>query len=158
MTQPKWKFAPSPNITENGRKGVKFIVLHHTGGSYPGDLNWLTSRGSKVSCDFYISRDGVIYKLNPQLSTHATWHAGKSQYGQYSDLNKWSIGIELEHKPGELWDVRQLTACRQLCRWLMARYGLGAADVVGHKDVAMPRGRKSDPENFDMARFRLLLK
>jgi N-acetylmuramoyl-L-alanine amidase len=157
MNAPKWKFKPTSNLHEGKRKGVKFIVLHHTGGSYPGDLNWLTTRGSKVSCDFYISKHGAIYKLNPQLAQHATWHAGVSEYGGYSDLNKWSIGIELEHKPGEAWTSAQMNACRELCAWLLERYGLRTNAVVGHKDIAMPRGRKTDPENFNFDRFRTSL-
>ena len=40
------------------------------------------------------------------------------------------------------------------CKALATHYGVPLARILGHKEVAAPLGRKSDP-NFDMASFRL---
>lgn len=133
----------------------KLIVLHHSGGSRAGDLSWLTRSDSHVSADFYVSKRGVIYKLNPQLSQYYTWHAGTSEWRGHANINNISIGIEQEHKPGEAWTKEQIRAVAHLCAWLMDRYGLRLDDhcIQGHAAVATPKGRKTDPENFPWTAF-----
>ena len=52
------------------------------------------SKRSKVSCHYLINRRGNIFKLVKE--ENVAWHAGKSMWGKYKNLNKNSIGIELE--------------------------------------------------------------
>ena len=56
----------------------------------------LCSFRSKVSSHFLINQQGKIYRL--VLDNQVAWHAGKSCWGKYSNLNKNSIGIELVNK------------------------------------------------------------
>jgi len=101
---------------------------------------------------------GQIYKLNPQLSEFYTWHAGVSRYGKCLDLNPSSFGIELEHVPGEEWRAGQIDACVAVVAFLVWKFSIPVMNVLGHKQVAWPRGRKTDPEGFPWAEFRLALK
>lgn len=156
MDTPTFIRRDTPNLTRCKRM-PKFAVLHHSGGSKSGDLSWLTNPRSHVSSDFYIDKQGNIYKLNPQLSEFYTYHAGTSFWAGITGVNRVSIGIEMEHRPGEKWTPGQVAACAQLCAWLADRYGWDLSDEVGdfpsHKAVARPVGRKTDPENFPWPEF-----
>ena len=56
----------------------------------------LCSSKSKVSSHFVINKKGKIYRL--VQDNQIAWHAGKSCWGKYKNLNKNSIGIELTNK------------------------------------------------------------
>ncbi|OYV99485.1 MAG: hypothetical protein B7Z62_00345 [Deltaproteobacteria bacterium 37-65-8] len=134
------------------------VVLHHTGAPGPGSLEWLRTSRSNVSADFLIMGSGQVYKLNPQLSRFYTWHAGVSRYGKFVEVNPVSFGIELEHVPGEVWRADQLASCVAVVAFLVWKFGIPLRNVVGHKNVAWPRGRKTDPEGFPWREFRAALK
>jgi N-acetylmuramoyl-L-alanine amidase len=150
MNPPSWVDHPTPNL---GKRRLKptLIVLHHTGGRLLGDLATLTSKAARVSADFLIAQNGDIYKLNPQLSEYVTWHAGVSEYKGRKNCNGFSFGIEMTHMPGEIWPDAQVRACAVLCRWLESKFG--KLDITSHYAVALPKGRKTDPENFPWVRF-----
>lgn len=158
MIDPTFINKPTPNRTrcKKSRK-PKFAVLHHSAGSKNGDLSWLTNPRSGVSCDFYVDKKGKIYKLNPAITEYYTYHAGKSFWAGIYDVNKVSVGIEMEHRPGEVWTNEQVASCAELCAWLAMRYKWDLTDNVGdfpsHRAVARPAGRKTDPENFPWAKF-----
>lgn len=48
----------------------------------------------------------------------------------------------------------QLDAYRRGVAAILAHLGQGAGMCCGHKEYALPRGRKSDPHTLDMERFR----
>ena len=56
----------------------------------------LTDDKSKVSCDYFIRRNGSIILMVPDL--YEAWHAGKSNWKKDKSLNKKSIGIEISNK------------------------------------------------------------
>jgi hypothetical protein len=68
-------------------------------------------------------------------------------------LNKYSIGIELHISVGERPTVQQLAALSALCRALMTNYGIDLGRVDTHRAVALPKGRKTDPEGWDDLAF-----
>jgi N-acetyl-anhydromuramyl-L-alanine amidase AmpD len=152
----EYKEKDTPNISiRKSRPSV--VVLHHTGGLGLGNVAWLCSPHSKVSADWYISRAGSIWKLNPQIATYYTWHCGVSKFLTYKDVNPVSIGIELEHVPGQDWPESQIKACHLVCEFMMTRFSKITIDrIVGHKDIALPVGRKNDPEGFPWVLFRKL--
>lgn len=154
---PHWIVADCANRSLRKLK-PSFVILHHTGGPGSGSLEWLRTSRSNVSADFLIMASGQIYKLNPQLSEFYTWHAGVSRYGKCLDLNPSSFGIELEHVPGEEWRAGQIDACVAVVAFLVWKFSIPVMNVLGHKQVAWPRGRKTDPEGFPWAEFRLALK
>ncbi len=73
---------------------VRFVVVHYTGGdSAASAVSWFQSPRSKVSAHVVIGRDGKC--LFPVSYGRVAWHAGRSQWKDYTGLNRWSIGIEL---------------------------------------------------------------
>lgn len=134
----------SPNQSSR----IEAIVLHTTEGSFQGDLDWLVnSRGqAAVSCHYYVSRAGGIYQLVDD--ERAAWHAGASSYAGRANWNRFSLGVELEHKRGQDWPSVQRTRSAVLCRMLMRKHGIPRGMIVAHRWIATPRGRKSDPTDW----------
>ena len=60
-------------------------------------INKLSDKKSKVSCHYFIKKNGSIINLVPDL--YISWHAGISFWKKYKKINKYSIGIEIQN-PG----------------------------------------------------------
>jgi N-acetylmuramoyl-L-alanine amidase len=144
---------PSPNQSSRGGVDIDAIVLHHTASnSVESDLATLRSPAAEVSANFLIGRDGTIYELVPE--ENAAWHAGEALLHGRSDVNARSIGIEITNDGlGQTpFTPEQYRALRQLVPYLVAKYDIPIENIVGHKEVAIPAGRKADPApNFDEA-------
>ena len=56
----------------------------------------LKSPKAKVSCHYLINRRGDVIQMVKDLNI--AWHAGKSKWKEFSNLNNNSIGIELVNK------------------------------------------------------------
>ena len=71
------------------------IVIHFTaGGKASGSIAWLTKQDDNyVSSHLVIDRNGHVFQL-AQFNLRAL-HAGVSEWNGRTDLNSWSIGIEL---------------------------------------------------------------
>jgi N-acetylmuramoyl-L-alanine amidase len=108
-------------------------------------LKRLTSSRSKVSCHYLINRKGKIFRLVEDQNI--AWHAGKSMWGKYKNLNKNSIGIELVnrgHRYGYQTFTRiQIKRLIELCKYLKRKYRIKNKLVLGHSDIAPLR--KIDP-------------
>ena len=149
--------APSPNFNERGGKDIDTIVLHHTASNNgAGDLAHMRNPKAEVSAHYMVDRDGKIYQL--VNDSKRAWHAGPSQlHGQPTDVNGRSIGIEIVNDGGGKtpYTEAQYKALTQLTGYLKQQYNVPMNNIVGHKDVAVPKGRKSDPSsNFDWNRLR----
>lgn len=133
----------------------RLIVLHATGGSAASARDWLCRRASRVSAHYLIDRTGRVEQLvSPE---RAAWHAGQSCWQGRSNVNAFSLGLELAHRQGEDWPDAQLRAAAALCRALQARYAIPATHITSHAHIARPAGRKTDPESFPWPAFRTLL-
>lgn len=110
--------------------------------------------GAKVSSHFLIRRNGVLLQFVP--CSRRAWHAGQSAWRGRSRCNDFSIGIELEGTDCDAFEDVQYQTLARVARTLMESYPI--ADFVGHSDIALPPGRKTDPGPcFDWARFRSLV-
>ena len=92
-------FDYSPNFTKIKRliRDIKFVVIHYTGmQSEIESIKWLKNPKSNVSSHYIINRKGIILQL--VKDRNIAWHAGKSKWKQFKNLNKNSIGIELVNK------------------------------------------------------------
>jgi N-acetyl-anhydromuramyl-L-alanine amidase AmpD len=152
-------FYQSPNRSKgtDGKPPV-YIVLHSTGGSFTSGFNTLRDpKGPKrVSAHFLVGRDGRIVQL--VSLDDRSWHAGTSEYQGHRNLNRISIGIEMEHVDGkDDWSEAQIKAMAKLVTDLRHRFGIPVEKVIGHVDVAMPRKRKVDPMDFPWERFRTMI-
>ncbi|WP_426757063.1 peptidoglycan recognition protein family protein [Myxococcus sp. Y35] len=157
FTKPAVINAPSPNYNSRGGTDIDTIVLHHTAtNNGAGDLAWMRNPQSKVSAHYMVDRDGKIYQLVGD--DKRAWHAGKGElHGVPSDINNRSIGIELVNDgSGKTpFTEAQYKALTQLTGYLKQQYDVPMKNIVGHADVAVPKGRKNDPApNFDWSRLR----
>lgn len=83
---------------KNRRKlqGPDMIVVHYTAGvSARSSAEFLAREEVKASAHVVIGRDGKVFQLVP-FDTEA-WHAGRSYYAGRANLNRYSIGIELDN-------------------------------------------------------------
>mgnify|MGYP001428284174 CR=1 FL=1 len=134
------------SLKTRSKKHIKHIVIHYTGmQSEVESLKKLCNPTSGVSSHFFIKRSGKILCLVPEEKI--AWHAGKSRWGKFNGLNKYSIGIEISNK-GHRWGYqkftkKQLNNLSILCRRLMSKYFISKKNVVGHSDIAPDR--KKDP-------------
>jgi N-acetyl-anhydromuramyl-L-alanine amidase AmpD len=89
----------------------------------------------------------------------ATYHAGRGIWQGVTTGNTSFIGIEAEntgHTTGpkaDPWPEVQLDAYRRGVAAILNKIGADALMCCGHKEYALPVGRKPDP-NFDMNNFR----
>ena len=147
------EFRQSPNIS-SGTKDIRFIVLHYDGASNETSaVNWLTDPRSKVSCDLHISKSGKVVQM--ARFNQITWHVGASAWKGLTGLNKYAIGIEQQNENAQSeWTEVQIQKCIEVCKALVKAYPT-ITDILGHEEVAMPRGRKDDPgPKFPMDRVR----
>lgn len=145
------RYKPLRDTTEN------YIVLHYDeNDNYFGTRQWLIKKGN--SYHYYIERNGTIIKMvDPK---YEAGHAGASLWNGHLRMNKYSIGICLENKPPQQYTQAQYISLSWLIKVLQKRFDDPTSHVIlGHSDVAIPRGRKQDPgPQFDWNELRRLLK
>lgn len=91
------RFVSSPNTSGHFQSGSPdTIVFHFTAGSnLDSSVSTLTNAESGLSAHFVIGRSGEIVQMLP--TNKIAWHAGESYYAGRSELNRYSIGIELDN-------------------------------------------------------------
>ena len=105
-----------------------------------------------VSPHYIIDRAGTIYRLVPDKNI--AYQAGKSRLPDgKTDVNSVSIGIEIVNTIHDSPTEQQYVSLAKLVRCLEGKYPVRY--VLGHKDIAP--GRKTDPWNFDWAKFHAML-
>jgi len=134
------------SIHPRSKKKIQFIIIHYTGmQSEIESLQKLSNAKSKVSCHYFIGRKGKIIKLVPDKNI--AWHAGKSRWKSFRDLNENSIGIELANKGHEHgyqnFSPLQIKNLIKLCKKLKRQYSIKSENFLGHSDIAPLR--KLDP-------------
>ena len=70
-------------------------------------------------------------------------HAGVSRWGNLTDINSASIGIELDNNGFEPFDSLQMNSLLSLLAKLKKDYSIPTANFIGHGDIAPTR--KNDP-------------
>jgi N-acetylmuramoyl-L-alanine amidase len=99
-----------------------------------------------------VGRDGTEYRLVDD--ERRAWHAGKSAYPGYKDVNSQSLGLSFANRHDDtepLTPAQMVTGRAVVARW-RAKYAI--ADIVTHADVAPQR--KTDPLHvvgFNLADF-----
>ena len=150
MNQIKHFYSLNFDIVKRKKENIKFLVFHYTGmKNEKSALERLSGKNSKVSCHYFIKKNGVIVNLVPDL--YISWHAGISSWKRLKELNKYSIGIEI-HNPGhqfgyKRFNKKQTNSIKKLSLKLAKKYNLKGKHFLGHSDIST--NRKKDPgENF----------
>ena len=142
----------SPNFNDRPKDIVpNILVIHYTGmQSLDQALQRLMSSNSQVSAHYLISRKGEIFKLVSEEKR--AWHAGVSYWRGETDINSYSIGIELENPGHEFgyskFPKSQMSVLTELCVEIINKYSISPENIVGHSDIA-PRRKKDPGELFD---------
>jgi len=138
--------SPNYSIKIRKKKNIKFIVIHYTGmQSERVCIERLSNNKSQVSTHYLINRVGNIIKMVNEKNT--AWHAGKSKWKNFINLNDQSIGIELVNKGHQFryenFSKKQISKLILLCDFLIKKYKIKKTNILGHSDIAPLR--KRDP-------------
>jgi len=157
---------------------LDMVVIHHIGSKdgklygVAGAIAWFTDESlhlnkktgkieNKVSAHYIIPRQ--TYETQTDMialvkEEEVAYHAGESSWTvdgvTRSDINNYSVGIELEGD-GNVAEYTgfQYERLAELVRELMEGHHIPEANIVGHEDIAP--GRKVDPGRlFDWKRLR----
>lgn len=144
-----------------GRPGlfgpVKGVLCHHTAGSKSGNapsLNLIVKGrpdlGGPLS-HLHLARDGTFTVIAAGRCNHAgpgAWHGVTSGNTSF-------IGIEAENAGDgtDPWPDEQMEAYARGCAAILCHISAEPIMCAGHKEYALPPGRKIDP-SFNMVAFR----
>ena len=119
-----------------------FVVIHHTAqNSCEQTLKTFTNPQTQVSAHYVICKDGTVHHmLNDYLRA---WHGGAAKWGNSTDINSNSIGIEIDNNGFEIFTDAQINSLLHLLAFLKKQYSIPPANFIGHADIAP--GRKVDP-------------
>ncbi len=143
------------------------VICHHTAtpgknnGNMPTLKTLINGRQGSGStealpgplCQLGLGRDGTFYIVAAGRANHA----GAGIWNGLTNGNSNFIGIEAENTGGPddfPWPGIQMDAYRHGVAAILKYIGKGAEFCAGHKEYALKKGRKSDPD-FDMVAFRL---
>tara|TARA_B100000963_G_scaffold109024_1_gene94891 strand:+ start:7959 stop:8687 length:729 start_codon:yes stop_codon:yes gene_type:complete len=141
-----YDYSPNFSLPKRSKKIIKFIIIHYTGMRKELDsIKRLQNFSSKVSSHYLIKKNGEISILVPEL--YAAWHAGFSQWKNYKNLNKNSIGIEITN-PGHQFGYKnfsrkQIFSLKKLLKYLIKKFKIKKKCILGHSDISPDR--KKDP-------------
>lgn len=154
------KVAESQGWKTRGRSEmgtVRGVICHHTAGPTSGNmpsLGIITNGRSDLPgplAQLGLGRDGTYYVIAAGRCNHA----GAGNWQGFTAGNSNFIGIEAENsgKSTDPWPDVQMDAYRRGVAAILKKIGANANMVCGHKEYALPQGRKPDP-SFDMVAFR----
>jgi len=135
----------SPNFRHAEGREISAIVIHYTGSmSLAGTLAWFEDKSSQVSAHYVIGREGRLIRMVHEEDV--AWHAGSSSLAGRTNVNNFSIGIELVGTQDSRFTCEQMAKLYELLEDLVRRYRISSKRVVGHADVSP--GRKIDPDGL----------
>ncbi len=136
---------------------VKGVMCHHTNGARTGNMPSLRviidgrSDLAGPLAQLGLGRDGTYYIVAAGLC----YHAGVGRWMDEHNGNSRFIGIEAENTglADDPWPQIQMEAYCRGAAAILRHLQQPADYCAGHKEYALPRGRKPDP-SCDMAAFR----
>ncbi len=119
-----------------------FVIIHHTAqNSCDETLKTFTLTRTQVSAHYVICRNGTVHHmLNDYLRA---WHGGAAKWGNTTDINSTSIGIEIDNNGTEPFSDEQMQGLLSLLQNIKNTHSIPKANFIGHGDIAP--GRKVDP-------------
>lgn len=136
----------SPDWVGTSNMGLRrpnYVIIHHTATNGHEEViqDFTNPGGREASSHYLICKDGTVYHmLNDLLRSH---HAGESKWGNNTDLNSSSVGIEIVNNGYQPFTPEQINSLTILLERLKTAYKIPEANFLGHGDIAPTR--KSDP-------------
>lgn len=148
-----------PAVTRPRTYFRSMIVLHTSGGY--NSLGWLmggsVKSGKPVSSDFLVNRRGDIYQITRPYwyayHTGAAYFRGRQEPDK--TLNQQAVGVEIECHEGHgqvITNLQYISTAALVAR-LMGYHAITVEDVTTHAVIALPPGRKVDPQYLDWHNF-----
>jgi cell division septation protein DedD len=154
--KPNIRWVGSPNFNNRRRPDdITAIVIHSTANSsLERVVEWFNNPSAQVSAHYTIGKDGQTVQHVQDM--HRAWHAGRSTWKGRDGCNDYALGIELVNlnDGADPYPEAQHQANLALCVYLCKKYNIRPDDIMGHLDIAIPPGRKSDPRGYDLNRLR----
>ena len=155
-SKPSIRWVGSPNFNNRRRPDdITAVVIHSTANSsLNGVVSWFNNPSAQVSAHYSIGKDGHIVQHVQDI--HRAWHAGRSTWKGRDNCNDYTLGIELVNLNDgrDPYPAAQHQANVALCAYLIDKYNVSPDDIMGHLDIAIPPGRKSDPRAYDLDQLR----
>ncbi|HWR33251.1 MAG TPA: N-acetylmuramoyl-L-alanine amidase, partial [Chitinophagaceae bacterium] len=129
-----------------GLRRPNYVIIHHTATNGHEEViqDFTTPGGREASSHYVICKDGTVYHmLNDLLRSH---HAGESKWGNSTDLNSCSVGIEIVNNGKQPFTDEQINSLTQLLARLKTAYRIPDANFLGHGDIAPTRKVDPHPE------------
>jgi len=147
-----------PNRGVGDMPAAKGVMCHHTAGSASGNmpsLRVLVNGRPGLSgplCQLGLGRDGTYYVIAAGRANHA----GAGEWRGITAGNSRFIGIEAENTgvATDPWPQVQLEAYHRGVAAILEHLQQDEDMCCGHKEYALPKGRKVDPHSLDMNAFR----
>ncbi len=128
-----------------GMRKPNFVIIHHTAqNSCEQTLQTFTLKRTEVSAHYVICKDGTVHHMLNDLLR--AWHAGAGRWGNLTDVNSSSIGIELDNNGFDSFPGVQVNSLLNVLTALKNQYNIPTANFIGHADIAPTR--KVDPNVF----------
>lgn len=121
------------------------VVQHHDAspaGDSPGALGWMLDNWNTASAQIWIDNYGGVFLVGAGVA----YHAGRTAAGTTDNAD--SVGIETDHTVGEAWPEDQLSALRLVSAVILAHGRKDAGSLWFHSTIAVPAGRKRDPDGL----------
>jgi LysM repeat protein len=154
--KPSIRWVGSPNFNQRrSPTDITAITIHSTANStLRGVIDWFNNPNAQVSAHYTIDKDGTI--VQHVRDQDRAWHAGQSIWKGRASCNDYCLGIELVNlnNGADPYPESQHAANVSLCAYLCATYNISPDDIMGHLDIALPVGRKTDPRGYDLNRLR----
>jgi len=138
--------------SDGHRSRVRAVVIHYTVSNFEQTMRIM--KRADVSYHYVVGVDPpTVYRIVDE--SRAAFHAGRSSWRGYTNLNESSIGISLinrgsggDEPSGNIGDWEefspaQLDVAIQLVKDIVSRHLIRPEFVLGHSDIAPQR--KSDP-------------
>ena len=113
------------------RASTSLIVLHTTEAPARSSLNKLSDRGEAHYC---VVENGTVYRIIDR--DREAFHAGRSMWNGRSNVDSFSVGIEVVGYHDKPMPLVQLEALKELVAELKAVYRIDDAHVLCHSHVA----------------------
>jgi N-acetylmuramoyl-L-alanine amidase len=124
------------------RPRTYYIVLHTTEGEEAGSLHKVQQRGE---AHYFVGLSGKVYRIidRDKIATHA----GRSMWQGHSNIDNYSLGIEVVGHYNHDITVAQYSALRELLRQLKSLYGISDRNILTHSMVAYGRPNRFHHNN-----------